>query len=120
MDGVRAWQRLRRITFPLLAPSVTVNVMLAVVGAFTTYNLIYVLTDGQYNTDTLGLLAFNSAFGQSANLGLGAAVSRSAEAADFHALTAAVLLMSLLVVTFNRWVWRPCYELAATRYSLAK
>jgi multiple sugar transport system permease protein len=76
MDGVRAWQRLRRITFPLLAPSVTVNVMLAVVGAFTTYNLIYVLTDGQYGTQTLGMLSYNVAFGSfEANLGYGAAVS---------------------------------------------
>jgi ABC-type sugar transport system permease subunit len=76
MDGVGAWQRLRRITFPLLAPSVTVNVMLAVVGSFTTYNLIYVLTDGQYGTQTLGMLSYNVAFGSfTANLGYGAAVS---------------------------------------------
>jgi ABC-type sugar transport system permease subunit len=76
MDGIGAWQRLRRITFPLLAPSVTVSVGLAVVGSFTTYNLIYVLTDGQYGTNTLGMLAFNVAFGSfEANLGYGAAVS---------------------------------------------
>ena len=76
MDGVSAWQRLRRITFPLLAPSVTVNVMLAVVGAFTTYNLIYVLTDGKYGTQTLGMLSYNVAFGSfEADLGYGAAVS---------------------------------------------
>jgi ABC-type sugar transport system permease subunit len=76
MDGVSAWQRLRRITWPLLAPSVTGAVMLAIVGAFTTYNLIYVLTDGQYGTQTLGMLAFNQAFGSfQANLGFGGAVS---------------------------------------------
>jgi ABC-type sugar transport system permease subunit len=76
MDGVGAWQRLRRITFPLLAPSVTVNVMLAVVGSFTTYNLIYVLTDGQYGSQTLGMLSYNAAFGSfQADLGYGAAVS---------------------------------------------
>jgi raffinose/stachyose/melibiose transport system permease protein len=76
MDGVSAWQRLRRITFPMLAPAVTANVLLAVVGAFTTYNLIYVLTSGQYGTQTLGMLAFNAAFGTfQANLGYGAAVS---------------------------------------------
>jgi raffinose/stachyose/melibiose transport system permease protein len=75
LDGVRRWQRLRRITLPLLAPAVTVNVLLAVVGSFTTYNLIYILTDGLYGTDTLGMLAFNSAFGTSADLGYGAAVS---------------------------------------------
>jgi ABC-type sugar transport system permease subunit len=76
IDGIRAWQRLRRITFPLLAPAVTANVLFAVVGAFTTYNLIYVLTDGQYGTQTLGMLAFNEAFGNfQANLGYGAAVT---------------------------------------------
>lgn len=75
MDGITGWQRLRRITLPLLAPSVTVNVLLAVVGSFTTYNLIYVLTGGMYGTQTLGMLAFNAAFGSfEANLGYGAAV----------------------------------------------
>jgi raffinose/stachyose/melibiose transport system permease protein len=76
MDGIGGWNRLRRITFPLLAPSVTANVMLAMVGAFTTYNLIYVLTDGKYGTQTLGMLSYNVAFGSfEANLGYGAAVS---------------------------------------------
>ena len=79
MDGIGGWQRLRRITFPLLAPSVTAAVMLALVGAFTTYNLIYVLTGGgsSYGTQTMGMLAFNDAFGTNAetNLGYGAAVT---------------------------------------------
>ena len=75
LDGVTAWRRFRNITWPLMAPSVTVNVLLAVIGSLTTYNLIYVLTDGAFNTDTLGMLAFNSAFGPSADLGYGAAVT---------------------------------------------
>ena len=75
MDGVSGWRRFRAITWPLMAPTVSVNVLFAVVGSFTTYNLIYVLTDGQFGTDTLGMLAFNSAFGTSANLGFGAAVT---------------------------------------------
>jgi ABC-type sugar transport system permease subunit len=75
LDGVGRWTRLRRITLPLLAPAMTINVLLAVIGSFTTYNLIYILTDGQFSTQTLGMLAFNNAFGLSANLGYGAAVS---------------------------------------------
>lgn len=79
IDGIGGWGRFRRVTFPLLAPSVTANVMLGVVGAFTTYNVIYVLTGGgsQYGTQTLGMLAFNAAFGTDAetNLGYGAAVT---------------------------------------------
>jgi raffinose/stachyose/melibiose transport system permease protein len=75
LDGVTPWRRFHHITWPLMAPSVTVNVLLAVIGSLTTYNLIYVLTDGAFNTDTLGMLAFNSAFGPSADLGYGAAVT---------------------------------------------
>jgi len=73
IDGVSRWRRLSRITFPLLAPAVTVNVLLAVVGSFTVYNLIYVLTGGQHGTMTLGILSFTAAFTDS-NLGYGAAV----------------------------------------------
>jgi raffinose/stachyose/melibiose transport system permease protein len=94
IDGVGPWRRLRRITFPMLAPALTANVLFAVVGAFTTYNLIYVLTDGQYGTQTLGMLAFNEAFGSfQANLGYGAAVSVFLFAAT---LVVALPLMALL------------------------
>jgi ABC-type sugar transport system permease subunit len=76
LDGVGSWRRLRRITWPLLAPAVTVNLLLAVVGSFTLYNTIYVLTDGLYGTQTLGMLGFNAAFGSAeADLGYGAAVT---------------------------------------------
>ncbi len=95
LDGVRPWRRLRRITFPLLAPAVTVNILLALVGSFTTYNLIYVLTDGLYGTDTLVMLAFNAAFGPSANLGYGAAVS--------IVLFAMTLIVAIPAMTWLRW-----------------
>jgi ABC-type sugar transport system permease subunit len=76
IDGIGAWRRLRRVTWPLLAPAATVNILLALVGSFTLYNTIYVLTDGQYGTNTLGMLGFNAAFGSDlANLGYGAAVT---------------------------------------------
>jgi NitT/TauT family transport system permease protein len=52
--------------------------------------------------------------------GLGAAVSQAAERAQFAELAAAVLAMSLVVVSFNRIVWRRCYHLASTRFSLSK
>jgi NitT/TauT family transport system permease protein len=52
--------------------------------------------------------------------GLGAAVSEAAEGARFAELAAAVLVMSVIVVFFNRIVWRRCYRLASTRFSLTK
>lgn len=75
LDGATPWQRFSRVTWPMMAPVVTVNVLFAVIGSLTTYNLIYILTDGQFGTNTLGMLAFNSAFGATADLGLGAAVT---------------------------------------------
>ena len=52
--------------------------------------------------------------------GLGAQISEAAAAADFPRLAASVLAMSLLVVVFNRVVWRPLHHLAETRFSLSK
>jgi NitT/TauT family transport system permease protein len=52
--------------------------------------------------------------------GLGALVSLAAERAQFAELAAAVLVMSIVVVAFNRLVWRRCYQLASTRFSLTK
>jgi raffinose/stachyose/melibiose transport system permease protein len=75
LDGVTPWKRFSSITWPMMAPAVTVNVLFAVIGSLTTYNLIYILTDGDYGTNTLGMLAFNSGFGGTPDLGLGAAVT---------------------------------------------
>jgi NitT/TauT family transport system permease protein len=52
--------------------------------------------------------------------GLGALVSQAAEQARFPELAAAVLVMSVIVAVFNRLVWRRCYRLASTRFSLSK
>ena len=52
--------------------------------------------------------------------GLGATVSKAAYERNLTLLAAGVLLMSAIVVVFNRLVWKPCYKLAYTRYSLDK
>jgi raffinose/stachyose/melibiose transport system permease protein len=70
-------------------------VLLAVIGSLTTYNLIYILTDGQFGTNTLGIFAFNSAFASTADLGLGAAVTTM--------LLAAAVLVALPVLAFLRY-----------------
>jgi len=74
LEGASEWTTFWRIVFPMIAPSVTVNVVLAAAGSLRTYDLIYVLTDGVHNTNTLGMFMFNTAFQGSGNLGLGAAI----------------------------------------------
>ena len=64
IDGTSPWSAFRFLTVPLLAPSITVNVLLAVIGSITAFELIFVLTDGgpAFSTQTLGMWVFNQAF----------------------------------------------------------
>ncbi len=75
LDGAGRLRMFSLITYRMIAPAVTVNVLLAVVGSLNTYDTIYVLTGGAANTMTLGMLMFNTAFESSSDLGLGAAIS---------------------------------------------
>jgi NitT/TauT family transport system permease protein len=50
--------------------------------------------------------------------GLGARITAAAEAARFPLLAASVLVMSALVVAFNRVVWKRLYLLSERRFSL--
>ncbi len=72
IDGASAGQRVRLITIPLLAPSITANVLLAIVGSLQSYQLAYVLT-GPNNpaTQLLSLAIFAQAFGGSSASGIG-------------------------------------------------
>ncbi len=46
IDGARAWQRFRYITFPLLTPIIAVVMTFSVLFTFTDFQLIWVLTRG--------------------------------------------------------------------------
>ncbi len=64
IDGATRWQKLRQVTYPLLAPSVTANTLLCIIGSLQSYQLIYVLT-GPTNpaTQVLSLAIFTQGFG---------------------------------------------------------
>jgi NitT/TauT family transport system permease protein len=51
-------------------------------------------------------------------IGLGAQISSATEQGQFPILLLGTILISLMVVTTNRLVWRPLYRLAETRYKL--
>jgi NitT/TauT family transport system permease protein len=50
--------------------------------------------------------------------GLGAVISRATDSGNFPVLLGATVVMSAMVVTMNRLVWRRLYTLASTRYKL--
>jgi NitT/TauT family transport system permease protein len=51
-------------------------------------------------------------------LGLGAQISAASDHGQFSILLLATIIMSLMVVTVNRLVWRPMFRLAETKYRL--
>jgi ABC-type sugar transport system permease subunit len=70
IDGASGWQKLRLVTVPMLAPSVTATVLLGIVSSLQSYQLAYVLT-GPNNpaTQLLSLAIFSQGFGGSSASG---------------------------------------------------
>jgi raffinose/stachyose/melibiose transport system permease protein len=83
IDGAGEWDVIRRIVFPLLAPSVTIIVILTFIGSFNWFELPYVVNGvaGAPNraTDVLGLFFYRTAFGEVdtgiQDIGIGSAVA---------------------------------------------
>lgn len=94
LDGTSAWSRLRHVDWPLLAPSLTVNVTLALIGSLRVFDLPLVMTRGgpADTTQTLSLLIYRSSF-QDFQFGRGSAVAVVLLAAT---LVTSILLTSLL------------------------
>ncbi|WP_246610920.1 carbohydrate ABC transporter permease [Nonomuraea rhizosphaerae] len=64
IDGAGAWQRFRYVTWPLLAPAVTVNLMLSTIGGLKLFDQVFAATNGGpgYATETLSTVLYKQAF----------------------------------------------------------
>jgi raffinose/stachyose/melibiose transport system permease protein len=64
IDGASGGQRFREITFPLIAPAVTVNVILTMIGSMKIFDLILVMTNGGPGdaSESLALRLYKEAF----------------------------------------------------------
>jgi multiple sugar transport system permease protein len=58
VDGATAWQRFTKITLPLLKPAILVALIFRTLDALRIFDLPFVLTKGQNNTNTLSLEAY--------------------------------------------------------------
>jgi multiple sugar transport system permease protein len=76
LDGATYFQLVRRIIVPLIRPTLLVLAVLSIVGAFKSFDYIYVMTSGGPGTSssTIPFLGYLDAF-QSFQFGIGAAVS---------------------------------------------
>ena len=76
VDGASRWQRLWRITIPLLRPAIMVALIFRTLDAFRVFDLVYVLTGGGPGTATepVSLYTFTTLL-QDLRFGYGAALS---------------------------------------------
>jgi multiple sugar transport system permease protein len=74
VDGATAWQRFTKITLPLLKPAILVALIFRTLDALRIFDLPFVLTKGQNNTNTLSLEAYQE-LRDNRLIGLGSAMS---------------------------------------------
>ncbi|MBC7597374.1 MAG: sugar ABC transporter permease [Kineosporiaceae bacterium] len=94
LDGAGAWAQFRTITWPLLAPAATINIVLTLIGGFKVFDIIYVLTQGGPGTATESIVMRVTSEGGFARFGYASAI-------DF-ALTVVILIVALMSLFFLR------------------
>jgi len=97
------WQRWKQLILPAIFPSLLTGWITAMGGA---WNASIVAEYMKFRGEVLS------------TTGLGAAISQATERGQFHILAAAVGIMAVAVVSFNRLVWRPLSHRAQTRFTL--
>jgi NitT/TauT family transport system permease protein len=97
------WQRWRTVILPGIFPYLVTGLVTASGGA---WNASIVAEYFHLKDHTLQ------------TLGLGAQISAASDHGQFSILLMATIIMSLMVVTVNRLVWRPMFRLAESRFRL--
>jgi multiple sugar transport system permease protein len=59
IDGAGPVRRFRAVTWPLLAPALTINTVVLLISAFKTYDFVKVITNGGPGTGATATIAFN-------------------------------------------------------------
>ncbi len=52
LDGANPWQRFRYIVFPSIKPIISLQLILAVKGAISVFEIPYIITEGKFGTST--------------------------------------------------------------------
>jgi NitT/TauT family transport system permease protein len=142
--NITGWQRFRVLYFPAIFPYLVTGWVTAAGGA---WNASIVAEYGTTpNTDKPALVATSAVSGLASPVGqpwnalgsvaaarygiksdkplvadgLGAKIMTAADGEDWSLLAASVIVMSVVVVTFNRIVWHRLYRLAEQKFSLSK
>ena len=75
IDGARSWQIFRRITLPLLGPTIRLSVFFAIIGSIQLFDIIMPLTKGGPSDSTQTMVTFLYSYGVTRmQIGFGSAV----------------------------------------------
>ena len=99
IDGASGWQSFRKITLPLLTPTIFFNLVLSIISTFQTFTGAFVATNGGPLDSTLFyvLYLYRQAF-QFFNMGYASALA--------WVLFVIILVLTLIIVrTSDRWVY---------------
>ena len=94
LDGASSWIRFRAITWPLLAPAATINIVLTLIGGLKVFDIVYVLTQGGPGAATESIVMRVTSEGGFARFGYASAI-------DF-VLTTIILAVSLITLAILR------------------
>jgi NitT/TauT family transport system permease protein len=100
---VTGWRRWKTLILPAIFPYFVTGMITATGGAWNASIVSEYVTFAGRRVSTVGL---------------GALIAQAADAGRFPLLLAGTLVMSLIVITGNRVVWRRLYVLAESRYRL--
>ena len=94
IDGAGRWQVFREVTWPLLTPTVTTNLVLTIIGSLQAWQLFLVLTGYKQGTTVLGYVVYATAFGATSG-GTGSTFRQGYGAAASIVLFFVVLVIGL-------------------------
>jgi NitT/TauT family transport system permease protein len=100
---VTGWRRWKTLILPAIFPYLVTGMITATGGAWNASIVSEYVTFAGRKESTIGL---------------GSLIAQAAERSDFRLLLAGTLVMSAIVISCNRLVWRRLYALAETRYRL--
>lgn len=95
IDGAGPVRRFRAVTWPLLAPSVTIMTVLSMIGGFKIYDQVKVMTNGGPGVGTTSTLAFDVV---RTGIDAGAVGYSAAKAAVMFLIIAAISLVSIRIM----------------------
>jgi NitT/TauT family transport system permease protein len=101
--GLKIGLRWRRLILPAIFPYYITGAITAAGGAWNASIVAEVVSWGNTTLTATGL---------------GAYISEYTTKGDFPHIALSISMMCLLVLTFNRLVWRPLYAIAETRFTL--